>query len=199
MKVKPVLGDWEIPHIETIRTAEKRSFIELPIPGKVGSAYHDMNAEPAEIYIRGSLYGDEARDQFLETVREKFRSGEPLTFVADIVTATEIQFVIVETLLFEEDGQRPGQLDYVMVLRESPPPPPPPDPLGGLDTSLLDAAGGFLDSVTGALDALNALANVPNFGDPTEPLRGVLEGVEGVLNTLNGISGDLDALFGGGD
>ena len=29
-----------------------------------------------------------------------------------------------------ESGTQPDQLDYFMVLKESPPPPPPPDPLG---------------------------------------------------------------------
>jgi hypothetical protein len=196
MKVKPLLGDWEIPHIEIIRTAEQRNFVEMAVPGRVGSTYQDMNTSPTNIVIVGSLYGDEARDEFLETVRDKFKSGEPLTFVADIITATEIQYVIIESLRFEENGARTDQMDYVISLKESPPPPPPPDPLGGLDAGLLDQAAGFVEGVTGALDALDALANVPNFGDPTEPLSGALDGVGAALGSLGDITGALDDLFG---
>ncbi len=198
MKVKPLLGDWEVPHIEVIRTEEQRRLVEMPVPGRVGSTYQDMNSSPTRITMIGSLYGDEDRDTFLETVREKYNAGEPLTFVADIITATEIQFVLIETMLFEENGTKPDQMDYVIVLKESPPPPPPPDPLGGLDAGLLDQAGGFLDAVTGALDALDALASVPNFGDPTAALSGVLEGVGAAMSNLNSISSALNDLFGEG-
>jgi len=148
MRIKPVLDDWEIPHIEAIQMLERRSFVELPVPGRVGSLYQDLNTAPARIALRGSLYGDEARDQFLEDLRDRFREGASVTFVADILTATSVQYVIIEDLRFAESGTRPDQIDYAIVLRESPPPPPPPDPLGSLDAGLLDNAGDFLDSVT---------------------------------------------------
>jgi hypothetical protein len=196
MKVKPMLGDWEIPHIAAIRSAERRAFAELPVPGRAGSVFQDLNAGPVRLAIEGSLYGDEARDDFLEEVRGKFRAGEPVTFVADIVTATEVQYVIVEELRFEESGVRPDQIDYSMVLRESPPPPPPPDPLGGLDAGLLDQAGSFLDSVTGALDALDMLGSIPDLGNPTEPLMGLLDDFGSVTEGLPGIMDSLTSLIG---
>ena len=199
MKVKPVLGDWEIPRIASIRTAERRIFAELPVPGRAGSLFQDMNTAPTRIVITGSLLGDEARDQFLEDLRGKFRAGEPVTFVADIVTATEVQYVIIEDLRFQESGTIPDQIDYYLVLKESPPPPPPPDPLGGLDTSLLDQAGSFLDAVTGALDVIDSLGSVPEFQDPTPPLRGTLDGVKTALEGLSGVTGALEGLFGGGE
>ena len=197
MKVRPVLGDWEIPRIEEIRTLEHRSFVELAVPGRTGSLFQDLNAAPTRIVISGSLYGDEARDEFLEKLRGKFRDGEPVTFVADIVTATEVQYVIVEELRFQESGTRSDETEYLFVIQESPPPPPPPDPLGALDTGLLDQAGGFLDSVTGALDALDDIGSVPELRDPTPPLRGTLDGVRSVLEDLDGVSGALGQLFGG--
>ena len=196
MKVRPVLGDWEIPRIEEIRTLEHRSFVELAVPGRAGSLFQDLNTAPTRIVVSGSLYGDEARNEFLEELRGKFRDGEPVTFVADIVTATEVQYVIVEELRFHESGTRSDETEYLFVIRESPPPPPPPDPLGALDTGLLDQAGGFLDSVTGALDALDDIGSVPELRDPTPPLRGTLDGVRSVLEDLDGVSGALGELFG---
>jgi hypothetical protein len=156
-----------------------------------------MNTAPTRIAITGSLYGDEARDDFLAEVRGKFRAGEPVTFVADIITATEVQYVIVRTLHFQESGINPDQIEYLIVLEESPPPPPPPDPLGGLDAGLLDQAGNFLDAVTNALDAIEGLGNIPELRDPTPPLRGILEGVQSALGGLSGVSASIGELFGG--
>jgi hypothetical protein len=198
VKVKPVLGDWEIPRIEAIASVEARSFVELPIPGKVGSLFQDMNSAPTRIRITGSLYGDEARDQFLEEVRGKFRAGDPLTFVADIVTATEVQYVIIEALHFAEHGLTPDQTTFDILIRESPPP-PPPDTFGGLDTGLLDQAAGLLDTVTGALDAIEALGNVPDFQDPTGPLTGALGGLTEATQGLDAALQPLKAIFGSAD
>ena len=103
MNVKPMLGDWEIPRIASIQTLEHRMFVEMPVPGRVGSLFQDLNTTPTRIAISGSLYGDEARNAFLEALRGKFREGVPVTFVADIVTATEVQYVIIETLRFARE------------------------------------------------------------------------------------------------
>ena len=198
MKVKPLLGDWEIPNIGGIETLERRELAELEIPGRVGSLFQDLNAAPTRIAIRGSCFGDENRDAFLQTVREKFRAGQPVTFVADIITATEVQYVLIETMHFAETGEAPDETSFFLVLRESPPPPPPPDPLGGLDAGLLDAAAGLVDTVTGALDALDALANIPDLQDPTPPLKGIVDGVSGALDALAGVTDAISTLFGGG-
>jgi hypothetical protein len=196
MNVKPVLGDWEIPRIQSIQSLEKRNFVELDIPGRVGSLFQDMNTGPTRVEICGSLYGDETHNEFLEELRGKFREGEPLTFVGDIVTATEVQYVIIETLQFEENGLKPDQLDYYIILKESPPPPPPPDPLGGIDTDLLDQAGDFLDSVTGALDVINSIGSVPDLSDPTDDLTSALDGVTSATSGLDDALTPLQSIFG---
>lgn len=196
MTVKPMLGDWEIPRIDTIQSLEQRDFVELPIPGAVGSLYQDMNTRPSCLIIKGSLYGDEARNAFLEEIRGKFREGTPVTFVGDIATATEIQYVIIEILQLEESGNLPDQIKYHIVLKESPPPPPPPDPLGGLDTDLLDQAGGFLDSVTGALDAIDGLGAIPDIGDPTPQVRSAMDQITSATSGLQDAAALLGGLFG---
>jgi hypothetical protein len=194
--VKPVLGDWEIPRVAMMRTAEARKFAELPVPGRQGSLFQDLNAEPTLVEIAGSLFADEERSEFLSTVREKFRAGEPITFVADITEATDIQFVVIDSMRFEQRADRPDEVSYHLTLRESPPPPPPPDPLGGIDTSLLDEAAGFVDGVTDALDALDALANLPDFSDPTALLGGTLDQVTTALDQLGSVSSAITELFG---
>ena len=196
MAVKPVLGDWEIPRVAMMRTAEARKFAELPVPGRQGSLFQDLNAEPTLVEIAGSLFADEERSEFLTTVREKFRAGEPVTFVADITEATDIQFVVIDSMRFEQRADRPDEVSYHLTLRESPPPPPPPDPLGGIDTSLLDGAAGFVEGVTDALDALDALANLPDFSDPTALLGGTLDQVTTALDQLGSVSSAITELFG---
>jgi hypothetical protein len=196
VKVKPVLGDWEIPSIASIRTFERRSFAEFEVPGRAGSLFQDLDATPARVAISGSLYGDEDRDDFVEELRGKFQAGEPVTFVADILTATEVRYVIIEAMRLQESGIRPDQTDYLFVLRESPPPPPPPDPLGGLDSDLLDQAGGFLDSVTGALDVIDTLGTVPDIGNPIEPLSGLLDDFESATTELPNVLSSLTSLLG---
>jgi hypothetical protein len=195
MKVKPVLGDWEIPRIAAIQSLEHRSFVEMAVPGRTGSLFQDLKTTPTRIAISGSLYGDETRDDFLNEVRGKFRAGEPVTFVADIVTATEVQYVIIETLHFQESGDHPDQIHYEIVLRESLPPPPPPNPLAGLDTGLLDQAGSFLDSVAGALDLIEALGNVPDIGNPTPRVHAALDQVRAATTGLQEAATLLNSLF----
>lgn len=191
-----MLGSWEIPRIEAIRTLEDRSFVELSVPGRAGSLFQDLNTMPTRIAIAGSLYGDEARDEFLEELRGKFRDGEPVTFVGDIVTATEVQYVIVEALRLQESGTRPDQTDYLFVLKESPPPPPPADPLGALDAGLLEQADGFLATVTGALDVIDTLGNIPDFGNPVPPLQSSLNQFEDATSGLQDTVDNLNDLFG---
>ena len=69
MKVKPMLGDWEVPHIEEIGSLERRTFVEHQVPGQTQSLYQDMSSTPTRVAIMGSLYGDEDRDAFLQEVR----------------------------------------------------------------------------------------------------------------------------------
>ncbi len=155
-----------------------------------------MNAAPIRVGIRGSLFGDEPRNEFLETLREKFNAGEPVTFVADITTATEIQYVVIETMQMTENATRPDQLDYFLVLKESPPPPPPPDPLGALDSDLLADAEGFLDSATSLLDVIDTLGSVPDLGNPVEPLSGLMDEFESTTEDLPDLLTSLTTILG---
>lgn len=196
MNVRPMLGEWEVPRLAAIQALEERVFAELPVPGRTGSLFHDLNTAPTRLLLRGSLYGDEARSEFLSTVREHFQAGEPISFVADIVTATEVRFVLIESLYVEESAERPDELEYEIAIRESPPPPPPADPLGALDLELLDQATSFLDSVTGALDVIGSLESIPDIGDPTPPLRSALEGVTAAAEGLDAVVTTLHTLLG---
>jgi hypothetical protein len=202
--VKPVLGSWEIPNIAAMRTLEQRPFVELAVPGREGSLFQDVNAAPTRIVIQGSLFGDQDRDTFLQDVRTRFLDGQPLTFVADIITATSIQYMLIEVLRVAQSGTRPDELEYLIVMRESPPPPPPPSPVASMNAGLLNQAASFTASVTGALDVIDTLGNladlglgsVPNLVDPTPPLTGALANVTSAMSGLESVLDPLRTIFG---
>lgn len=198
MSIKPMLGDWEIPRVVNLQTLEKRSLSALRIPGLPSGSYQKLPAMPTKVSVTGSVFGADVQTDFLETVRVKYQSGEPLTFVADILTGTDVQYVVIEQLKIDVDARQPDQASYHMILAQSPPPPPPGGLLDGIDTGLLDQAGNFLDSVTGALDALDALGSIPDFGDPTKPLTGMLDEAENTMTQLTEMTSVITDLFGVG-
>ncbi len=194
MNIKPILDSWEIPRIESIRIRERRVWAEHPIPGRQGSVFQDLGTRPAAIVITGSLAGDEMRDEFLETVREKFQAGEPVTFTADITTATQIQYVVIEDLQFAEVAGSPDSFRYTIVLRESPP--PPPDGAPDLDADLLDQAQGLIGDIGDLTNILDALGSIPDFGNPVPPLQSSLDQFENVASGLSEATTTLRNLFG---
>lgn len=197
MTLAPMLGDFELPRLTRLETLERRGFVELPVPGGPRSLFQDAGRAPGRIVAQGAIFGEESGQDFLTSVREKFLAAEPLTFVSDVATGTEIQYVLIEQLHVQAAASHPDQIDYTIWMVESPPPPPPPDPLGGIDTSLLDQASGMLDSALGALDALSALGNVPDLSDPTKPLGGALDEVRSSAEQLGQLGSTLRGLFGG--
>jgi len=191
-----MLGDWELPRVTRLETLEKRDLVELEIPGRTGNLFQDMNRQPTRIVVEGSVFGEEPGQEFLTSVREKYVAGDPLTFVSDIATGTEIQHVLVQQLHVQAAASHPDQIDYRVWLVESPPPPPPSSLLDDIDTSLLDGAAGLLDGALGALDALEALGSIPNLSDPTTPLGDTLNDVTGATDQLGQVGSTLQGLFG---
>ncbi len=191
-----MLGDWEVKRVTRLETLETREYLELPVPGRAGSLFQDLNRRPTRIVIEGSIAGEEEGLAFLNAVREKYLAGEPLTFVSDIATGTEIQYVLLQQLHIQAEASAPDQIDYAMWLAESPPPPPPADLLGGIDTGLLDAAAGMLDSAMGALDALAALGSLPELSDPTGALAGIVGETGPAIGQLGELGAGLRDLLG---
>lgn len=196
MTITPMLGDWEIPRIAMVRTEEARKLSEFRIPGRAGSIWQDLGRETVTIDVAGSVYAEEEWTAFLDEARAKFTAGEPLTFVADIVHATDLQYVLIESLVIEEHGDRPDEISYRMRLRESPPPPPPSDPFGDIDAGLLDDAGAFIDGVSSALDAVAALGDLPDFSDPSSLLGGTTQEAVSALDRLGDVASSIQSLFG---
>ncbi len=196
MSLTPMLGDFELPRVTRLETLEKRDLLELPVPGRAGSLFQDLNRQPARIVIEGSVFGEQTGLDFLAAVREKYAAGEPMTFTSDIVNGADLQYVLLQQLHVQAEASAPDQIDYTVWLVESPPPPPPGGLLDGIDGGLLDAAAGVIDSAMGAIDALSALASVPELSDPTKPLAGVVGTTGPAIGQLGQIGSGLSDLLG---
>ena len=195
MIVRPVIGGWEVPRIERIETRERRRLARLPVPGLLGDLQQDLGTASLAVEITGSLQGDEARDDFLGSIREQFRAGEPVSFVADITTATELEQVLIEELEVEEVNEIAGSFRYRIVLREYVEPPEPPPAIDDLGLDL----GAELDDLAAlGLDGLklpDLLGDIPSFGDPVAPVQPALEGVKAATAQIPSLLDGLKEKF----
>jgi hypothetical protein len=123
--VKPMIGDWAVPRIERIGTVDRRRLARLSVPGLAGDLHHDLGSHSVAVDIEGSLQGDEERDEFLQKVRANLLTGDPLTFVADITTATELELVVIEGLEVEEVNDAARSFRYRIRVRQYVEPPEP--------------------------------------------------------------------------
>jgi hypothetical protein len=197
MRVRPLIGGWPPPNIERIGAFESRRLAVLPVPGLSGDLHQDLGRGALAIEIVGSLATDDARDQFLKDVREKFLAGAPVDFVADIAKESELERVLIEELRLEERADDPDMFRYRIVLREYTEPPEPPAP--GLD---LGALGPDLDALAAlGLDALDlpaVLGEVPRVGQILEPLKPAAEALKGAVSQAATVLKPLGDLLGAG-
>lgn len=196
MIVRPMVADWEVPCIESIRCLEGRRLARLGVPGLAGDLHQDLGATSLVVEITGSLQGDETRDTFLEAVREMLNAGEPVAFVADILTATELEQVLIEELDVSEHNQSAGGFSYRLVLRQYVEPPEPPAPFDDLGADL-DAELDLLSEL--GLDGLelpDLLGDIPDLGNPVEPLRPALAGVDQATRGIGDLLGGLTSRLG---
>jgi hypothetical protein len=191
MKAKPMLGEFEVDGIHAIESFERRVLAEHRVPGLAGSYLQDMGTEANLIVISGSKAGDDARDDFLQHIRDLFNEGDPVTFTADINTATDLTDVLIEDLQVAEIGGSPDSFRYAITLRKYVKP-PEPAPSGLLDEGILGDASKLVDAVS----TIDQLGSVPNVGDPTKPLSGAMDQVQAASAPLSGIVDRVTALLG---
>jgi hypothetical protein len=190
-----MIGEWEVPRIERIETVESRRIARLPVPGLLGDLQQDLGTESLAVEITGSLQGDEARDDFLGKVRDKFRAGDPVSFVADITTATELEQVLIEALDVEEVNEAAGSFRYRIVLREYVEPPEPPPAVDDLGLDLGAELDGLASLGLDGLKLPDLLGDIPSLGDPVAPLQPALEGVKSATAQVPSLLDGLKAKF----
>jgi hypothetical protein len=195
MKIKPMIGQYQVPGIQRIGTSEDRRLVEISVPGLEGSLTQDLGSRSVAIHIQGTLAGDDARDGFLDKVRAMLKDGKPVAFVADIANATSIDKVMVAELRVNEVAGSSDSFRYEMVLTQFVEPPPEATGFGDLsdvNAAVADEAG----KQFGAAQVPDVINSIPNFGDPTPPLKGAIDGVKSAVNTLAPVQAALAGLFG---
>jgi hypothetical protein len=191
-----MIGSWEVPSIEGISSSEERRLAVLPVPGLSGDLHQDLGRGALVVEIQGSLSTDEARDEFLKELREKFLAGEPVDFTADIVKESELEQVLIEALEMEEKAGDPDAFRYRIVLREYT---EPPEPAGfgedfGLDVD--DLLGLDVDLGLDMLDLPGIVAAVPPIGDLLSPIKPAAETLKSTVSQVGAVLEPLNSLFG---
>jgi hypothetical protein len=209
----PLLGDVLLELVQTIEHELDGGFASVPIAGLEGELQQRTARRSHRIRIAGVLVGEGAADQ-LAKLQQAAASGEELTFAANIVSALDLQRIVITGFRAAEAAGRPDRLTYQLELAESPPLPPPAvlegfgglDDFGlgglGFDTDLLgdlqDLAGEVAGAVDAALDAVQALEALSNLdGLSSDGLLGPMGGAIDSLGSMGERFGDaLGALKG---
>ncbi|HEX8651032.1 MAG TPA: OmpA family protein [Pyrinomonadaceae bacterium] len=122
--IKPMLGDIELQLVQKIETEQDQTLTQHEVPALEGDFLQRQGRRASRLTLEGVMVGPEAGEQ-LETLRDKFRSAAPVSFVADIATATQVGEVLIEELSTRELAGNPERFAYALTLRERLPPPPP--------------------------------------------------------------------------
>jgi len=124
MPVKPMLGGIELQQVQKIETDEDQVLTQHSVPALEGDFLQGLGRRATRVTLSGVMTGADAGAN-LKTLRDKYREGVPVSFVADIATATKVKQVFIEELGVRELAGKPGRFEYQMTLREMIPPPPP--------------------------------------------------------------------------
>ncbi len=156
--VRPMLGDLELPLVQILRTEEDQVWVEHGVPALEGSLLQRLGRGPVRVRVEGVM-ADTASLEDLEALRRLYQAAEPVTFAADIMTATEVQQMVIADLVVRELAGRPQRYYYALTLVEhiptpepvtpgpgpQPPPgpePPPPDgQTGAIEVTVVLPAG----------------------------------------------------------
>lgn len=179
--MRPMLDDLELPQVQEIRSLDKRVLAEHKPPGMSGSLLQNMGRRPMRMLLSGVKTGPDAL-QFVEQLEEKFQQGEPLSFVADIVTDAELEHIIIDDLKWQELAGKPLRYAYVLGLKEYIEPTEPED-ASVLDTDISDEAQGLMDDLLNGLDiGLDFPTGLDQF---VEPLSGLLKRLQASRSAIN--------------
>ncbi len=172
--MRPMLDDIELPQVQEIRAHEQRALAEHKPPAMAGSVLQNLGRHPACLIVGGIKTGPDALD-FVETLNDKFRAGDPVTFVADIVADAELDTLLIDDLKFQEVAGKPQRYAYVLTLREYIEPVEAED-TSILDTDILDQVEELMDDLVDGLDiGLDFATGLERFVEPLGDMLGRLK------------------------
>jgi hypothetical protein len=181
------IGDVSLERITQVAVRERARIVHHAVPGLAGELAQTGGRPSVEVELRGIFYGPTATED-LGRLRAVYLEQRPVDFFAEAIGEAYFTQVLVSGL---DIRQRAGALDEFefachAVEYVEPPEPAVIDPLGGLDTVILGEAAGFMDDVQNAIaqvsDLVDALANIPSFGNPTERLNEMPRGYQDLVS-----------------
>jgi outer membrane protein OmpA-like peptidoglycan-associated protein/peptidoglycan hydrolase-like protein with peptidoglycan-binding domain len=117
MAATPILGGIQLQLVQTVEVDEREVLAEHSVPGLEGDFLQRLGRRATRVEVRGVLLGTQVRPA-MEKLRAQFRAAEPVSFVADIATATKVGQVLIEELGVREVAGAPERYAYAFALRE---------------------------------------------------------------------------------
>lgn len=194
------LGGITLQHLTSIAVRERARIACHPVPGMQGDLAQILGRPSVEVIFRGIFYGAEMAEE-LNRLRTVYLQNQPLDFFTEAVSEGYFSQVLITGLEVSQRAGYPDQFDFVCEVVEyvEPPAPVAADPFAALDAGLLDEAAGLVDEAQNALQQVAQLADllglVPDFGNPTTALTGILDEFEAVTGDAIGSLTTLSELF----
>ena len=154
--MRPMLDDLELPQVQAITTCDNRYLAEHKPVGMKGSFLQNLGRKATRIVVWGVATGTTS-DDFAKKLDEKFRKTAPVPFIADIVTDSKIDQVLIDDLRLQQLAGKPERYGYILTLREFLKPVAPAD-ASALNTDILDDAKGLVDGIVDGLNIAGAFA-----------------------------------------
>jgi hypothetical protein len=164
-----MIGQWQVQGVEQVRTLEARRIARLQVPGLSGDLQQDLGRRAARVSIEGSLCAADVRDDFLSRLRDAFRAGTPVSFVADIVAGTRLDAVLVEAFDLSEVNDAADAFRYRIVLVEYV---QPEQSIQATDTQGTEINSEVDQQAQDDLDAADTNGNGGPLGSSTAAVRG---------------------------
>ncbi|MFH7245296.1 MAG: hypothetical protein ACHWZW_20865 [Spirulina sp.] len=190
------LGGVTLSLLTGITVAEQARIVHHSVPGMAGDLAQTLGRPSVVVTLEGIFYGATAAAD-LAQLRAAHLAHEPVDFFTEAIGEGYFTQVLIAHLAVAQRANFPDQFDFCCQVVEyvEPPEPALASPLGGIDADLLAEAGAFMDTVQNTLAEVSALtdliANVPDFGNPTENLNQMLDEytsvVDGGVAVLQGI------------
>lgn len=181
---RPMLGDIELEHVQKIEVDGDQVLVQHGVPALEGDFFQGLGRRATQISLAGVLTGPEAGEG-LNTLRDKFRAAEPVSFVADITTATRVDQVLIEEMGVRELAGKPERFEYAFTLREFIPPPEPEEEPPEIEEPENPAEN--IDQGVGILIVEVSVEDHPtfDFSKVTLTVRGTQEDGTELLRTLS--------------
>jgi DNA circularisation protein N-terminus len=189
-----------LQHLTHVSVRERARIVHHPVPGMSGDLVQTLGRPSVEVSFRGIFYGANIADE-LNQLRSAYLENKPVDFFTEAIGEGYFTQVLIVKL---EASQRTGYLDQFDFICEvveyvEPPEPVAANPFAALDAGLLDEATSFIDDAQNVLEQVSQLTEllgvVPDFGNPTEALVGILDEYKDIAGEAAGNLATIDELF----